>query len=732
MPLPPIDRTLTRQLLLAALVATFWVVSIVVLGWWAASEIDHESEMRQASHARAALQELLERLPKEQDSLAIWDEAVIGVRNNDGPWMAENLAEWVSAFYGHDRIYVLTPNNQPLRAVVDAGLVDSSVFEQDKAAILPIVGRLRSAMTIASEGEAESTAAIEGLGEADLVDFPGGQIGIVSVRPIIPSSNAVSQAPGEEFLHVSVEVLDSALLDSLAEKYGLAGLRVSEMAPSSTGALALVNNAGNTVAWLVWRADRPASRLIAQTAPVVLLAISFGLVCFVFLLWRLRSTSKDLQLSEAQARYLAFHDQLTSIPNRALFEDRLDRALANSRRNGLPTALHYLDLDSFKHINDTLGHHAGDELVRQVADRLSQVIREVDTVARIGGDEFAIIQVDASSEDDVRAFGERLLTVFERPFAIDSEDANVGGSVGAALQVTPETTMLELMRQADIALYEAKAEGKGRFCLFAGEMDKVVKHRRALEKDLRLALDQESGLSLAYQPIYQTGSSKILGAEALARWEHPVYGPLPPDVFVGLAEERGLIEKLGTWALRRAAAFALEHDLAWIAVNVSPIQFRDEHLPTKVMATLAETGLDASKLQLEITEGVLLQNSKVVRENIRQLRAAGIIVALDDFGTGYSSITYLRTYGVDKLKIDRSFVSQLGEDDEIDSIVQAIIDLAKAMRMTVTAEGVETPDQLNILAEMGCAEVQGYYLSRPVPAASLGVLLKDSQRKKTA
>lgn len=730
--MPKIDRTLSRQLLWAFLIVSLWIVSIVLLGWWAASEIDGRSNARQMDHARAALDELLERLPKEQDSSAIWDDAVVAVRDNDGPWMSENLVEWMGEFYGHDRIYILTPDDLPLRTAVDGHLADNAVFDDDTAAILPIVERLRTAMATASEGDLDSTESVAGLGESDFVEFPNGDFGIVSIRPIIPETEAVAQAPGDEFLHVSVELMDSALLKGIGDKFGLDGLAISGAESPGAASLAVTDRFGQVVAWLVWRAEKPAAQLVARTAPMLLLAISFGCVCFGILLWRLRRTSKHLLFSEAQARYLAFHDQLTGIPNRALFEDRLERALANSRRSRTSTALHYLDLDGFKNVNDSLGHHAGDELVRQVAQRLAGAIREVDTVARIGGDEFAVVQVDTVSQNDVTALSQSLLGLFEQPFIIDGEQVSIGASIGAAIQATPHSSALDLMRQADIALYEAKSEGKARFCLFAGAMDEVVKRRRAIEKDLRLALDRGDGLALVYQPIYETSSRRLLGAEALARWNHPVHGALPPDLFIAIAEERGLIDKLGTWALKQASAFAVAHDLAWIAVNVSPVQLRDAYFPRKVALILRETGLEPSRLQLEVTEGVLLQNSHIVQSVIRELRSTGVSIALDDFGTGYSSITYLRSYGVDKLKIDCSFVAKLGQDKEIDSIVKAIVDLAKAMGMTVTAEGVETRHQLDTLSEMGCSEVQGYYLSRPEAPVNMAALLEAVQKRKTA
>jgi diguanylate cyclase (GGDEF)-like protein len=721
------DLTFRKQMGAAIAVALAWVLSMSLLGWWAASEIDEQSYARQASRATFGLAEIMERVPKEQDSSAVWDEAVLAVRANDEDWLAENLVEWLGEFYGHERVYVLTPSNDVLRAAADGEVADPRIFGEDADAILPLVVRLRSAMAVAAEGQEFSTEAISGMGDASFVRLSSG-VALVSIRPILPESDDVQQRSGEEYLHVSMEVLDEPLLSQVGEKFGLQHLSVSMQADSTAGAVPIMGMSGEPLAWLTWDADRPAARLIERTAPLLLIAACFGVACVSLLLMRLKNTTSHLQQSQAHAIHLAFHDQLTGLPNRALFEDRLERAITASRRGSTSTVLHYLDLDNFKHVNDTLGHPSGDELIRQVAVRLLTTVREVDTVARLGGDEFAIVQVDTQGEADANLLCEKLLAAFDRPFDLLGEEVKVSASVGAAVQRKDETSPESLMRQADVALYEAKGAGRARHRIYAGEMDEVLRQRRQLERDLRDAIETGRGLKLVYQPIYSSKDSEMVGVEALARWQHPDQGNVPPDFFIKLAEERGLIERLGNFVLREACAFAVAKQLPWVAVNMSPLQFKDSRLAEKVAAILAATGLEPSRLQIEVTEGVLLQDSPAVRETIRRLRSTGISIALDDFGTGYSSISYLRTYGVDKLKIDRSFVSQLGSDGEVDSIVQAIIELAKAMRMTVTAEGVETAEQLRILRRMGCTELQGYLLARPVPGSQLIVGSAPAQR----
>jgi diguanylate cyclase (GGDEF)-like protein len=440
----------------------------------------------------------------------------------------------------------------------------------------------------------------------------------------------------------------------------------------------------------------------------------------------LRRASAALQTSQDQAQYLAFHDTLTGLPNRALFEDRLRRTLLFASREKTRVALLYLDLDRFKHINDTLGHPAGDELVRQTAARLRHTIREVDTVARLGGDEFAIILIDVPDVASAEDIAERLLLRLREPFRLIDDQVFVSASVGIALSSGSETDADDLLRKADIALYEAKKNGRGRYQVFAGDMDDLLLRKRKVESELRKALDGEGGIKLAYQPVFAADGHRILGAEALIRWGHEVHGALPAAQFIAIAEERGLIGELGKWALSEACRFAVGTELPWIAVNISPMQLRDVGFAEQVARILKETGLDPSRLQLETTESVLLEHSDTTSTVIAALRQSGVRVALDDFGTGYSSLSYLRRQSIDKLKIDRSFVRLLDEDQSARAIAKTFIELALALKVEVTAEGVETDTQKALLVRMGCHQLQGYLLSPPLEPGQLLALLDVS------
>jgi diguanylate cyclase (GGDEF)-like protein len=692
------------------------VSSLGLVGWWAASSIDNSAIERQTRAVHRGLDEIMERIPVEQDSSTIWDDAVINLRTGNDAWIAENLGEWMSEYFRHDRVYILDESDRPVRAVWKGSQVDNARYYRDSTAVGELLNSLRQQMAEESVGLADSTPSVSGLGIADLAVTGDGQVAIISIRPIIPGTDAVSQAPGTEFVHVSMRIIDDTLTSEIAEHFEVPGLSFQRRASLVEGRFAspVMNSHGRILGFFTWLPERPALQLIKETSPAIAGGLLIGVAAVTFLLRRLRRTSNQLEITKAEATFLAFHDSMTKLPNRALFEDRLEQALANRRDHASLTALHYIDLDNFKRVNDTLGHPAGDELLREAAKRMVSLVGAVDTVARLGGDEFAIIQFHPTDPAAVFSLSQRIVEAFEQPFKFAGLENRVGASVGVTLVSDGALQIEDVMRQADVALYEAKNSGRGRYQTYDGDLSTSVKERRELELELRQAINGEPGLELVYQPIYEVRGKQIAGAEALVRWVHPTRGRLSPAMFVGLAEERGLIDQLGLWVLRQACVFAVRSTIPWVAVNVSPLQFRDEGFADRVFEILSETGLPARRLEIEITEGLLLQNSPLTQEMLMKLRAGGVRVALDDFGTGYSSISYLRSHGIDKLKIDQSFTAQLGKDAEIEGIVRSIVDLGRALNMAVTAEGVETEDQRTMLNQIGCDQLQGYLLSRPL------------------
>jgi diguanylate cyclase (GGDEF)-like protein/PAS domain S-box-containing protein len=439
----------------------------------------------------------------------------------------------------------------------------------------------------------------------------------------------------------------------------------------------------------------------------------------------------EWEQAQAQISHMARHDALTNLPNRTLFREELERALKRVKRNDQLAVL-CLDLDHFKKINDSLGHPIGDALLNEAAARLRTCLSPGDTVARLGGDEFAIVQFcDGCEPTAVPALAGRIVEVVSAPYEIQGHQLVIGVSVGISLAPEDGDNPDELLKNADLALYRAKADGRGTYRFFETGMDARAQARRLLELDLRLAL-QRNEFEVHYQPIRDLATGEIVVCEALVRWRHPERGLIPPLNFIPLAEETGLIIQLGDWVLRQACRDAVKWSTACVAVNLSPVQFRDRDLVATVKDALAQCGLPADRLELEITESVLLQNSEGTRAMLHALRRLGVKISLDDFGTGYSSLSYLRSFPFDKIKIDRSFVSELATRKDSLAIIRAVTGLGKSLGITTTAEGVETDAQLDMLSREGCTQAQGYLISKPRPIAEVEDLLINTRRNAVA
>lgn len=435
--------------------------------------------------------------------------------------------------------------------------------------------------------------------------------------------------------------------------------------------------------------------------------------------------------SEAKIAHMALHDSLTGLPNRVLLNERLGDAMARLAP-GQIAAVHVLDLDRFKAVNDTLGHAAGDQLLMAVADRLRSVLRSGDTVARMGGDEFAILQVSIAQPADATALAQRLIDLLSEPYDINGQQAVIGTCVGIAVGPNDGASPDDLIRNADLALYRAKGGGRGIYHFFEAGMDAEMQERRTLECDLRNGL-KAGEFELYYQPVVDLADREIKGFEALIRWHHPSRGTVAPGTFIPLAEEIGFIVPLGEWAIRQACATAATWpDDLRVAVNLSPAQFSNPGLVKVVSGALSHSQLAPERVELEITEAVLLENNETTLATLYQLRALGVRVAMDDFGTGYSSLSYLQKFPFDKIKIDRSFVKDIAEDVGSLNIVRAVAAMAKGLGMTTTAEGVETQEQLDTVRLEGCTEMQGFLFSRALPVGEIERLYLAERRERSA
>lgn len=522
---------------------------------------------------------------------------------------------------------------------------------------------------------------------------------------------------------VGYRKVTQAQLDELGLRYRLPRLAVvTERPVNPLGRRDISSPDGSVNAWLSWTPERPGDAMIHQFAWALGAVVLLFVALFAYVFHRLRSAAQQIAARESQIHRLAGQDELSGLPNRRTFDLRLDQEIAQLGRTKSGLAVLLLDLDRFKAVNDTYGHNAGDELIRQAARRLTTVLRLGDTVARLGGDEFGIIQTHMEAPNASAVLGQRILDALTEPFEIGGVAVSIGCSIGIAHAPRDGADRSTLLRLADTALYQAKNEGRNRYSFFEPQMNRALHLKRMVEEDLRNAIARDQ-LLLHYQPQVSIDGSTIVGVEALVRWPHPEHGMIPPSEFIGIAEERGLIVPLSEWVLRRACEQARQWPGIKLAVNVSPIQFRHKDFVASVIRVLKETGFDPERLELELTEGVVVEDADAAEAAMMDLRAHGVSLALDDFGTGYSSLIYLRRFAFDKIKIDRSFLEYMEATGESAILVHSVVHLGRALGLRVCAEGVETVEQHRFLQAIGCHELQGFLFSKGVPPEEIDRLL---------
>lgn len=712
------------------IVAAALCMLALILGMlqWSGREVDRIARDRDRAVVSLVLAQGVERLAHVQESSTVWDAAVRQVHKVplDMAWLDLNLGIWFEDYAGIDEVFILDAHDRPVYAMREGRRVRPENYIAVEGVAEPLVARLRQTRTIQKRRNA--SAAMLSPGQGDLAVIRG-RPAIVSLKPIMTDSGTLRQTPGTEAIHIAVQYLDDDLFTRIGRQYGLVDAHYA-IAPGNGDDMrsaALHNRQGATIGYLIWRPFAPGRQVTAALGPVLLAMLLLTTAVIYMLASRLARRTHDLEESRLHAQHRAMHDELTGLGNRAMFEQRLDEAVSRSRRHKSLLALLYIDLDRFKQVNDTLGHPAGDALIRQVARRLVAEVRGYDLVVRLGGDEFAILIGEPENQEAIERICGRIVAELERPFDLAGSQAFIGASIGVAIAPTHATDRTELTRKADIALYRAKHEGRSRFVFFTPDMDVDVRSREESYRDLRLALaDCDRQLQVHYQPIYACGDGSMVGVEALLRWQHPEFGLVGPADFIRLAEESGLIEVVGDWVLRRAIRDARAWPELRIAVNVSPIQLRSGTFVDTVRQVLAESGVAPERLELEMTETALMAASGEVARTLSELRGLGVACALDDFGTGYSSLSHIRDFAVDRIKIDRSFVNAVHTVPGA-ALVEAIVSLARANGLRLTAEGVEAEEQYAFLRRVGCHEVQGYLLSRPVPAGQVPGLLRVSR-----
>ena len=679
----------------------------------------HVSDQKVAEREQALVRNGLAGLVAETASRVVgqttWDDSVrnLGLRY-DAAWTRKNIGRYLHDMSGFERTYVLNGVDQPIYAMAfgsDTALSSLAALRADAA---PLVARVRHAETVRRQASSTMAPPIQ----ASAFMLVGGVPNIVTATLVQPDFGKFP-LPGRAPVVVTYEVMDTELLNRFSHRFLLGDLRPRPAAsptPPGRVSVALADVARREILRLDWTPQSPGRLLLRRSLPVVIIAMVAFCAIVTALFLRGRQAVRSLVASESLSKHMAYHDPLTGLPNRAMFQLRIDQALADLRRGGPPVGVLALDLDRFKLINDTYGHGAGDALIVDVATRLTSLARTSDTIIRLGGDEFVVLYTGATPSG-LASLAARIVELLAAPVDLPFARVFAGVSVGVTLIDDPEIDGEEALRQADLAMYRAKDGGRGRFEFFEPEMDLALKARRLFEDDLRTALS-DGALSMVYQPQVD-GRGRMVGVEALARWTHPVRGPISPSVFIPIAEDCGLIEAIGEFTLRQAFIDSLNWPELTVAVNVSARQLRNGGFPQRIAALLQATGADARRLELEITEGVLLEDDATTHATLSHLRRLGFTLALDDFGTGYSSLSYLRRYPVDKIKIDRSFVISLGAERESEAVVSAIVKLARALHLKVIAEGVETEAQRDSLRRAGCWDYQGFYFSQPIPAGEV-------------
>ncbi|MFY8210373.1 MAG: putative bifunctional diguanylate cyclase/phosphodiesterase [Caulobacter sp.] len=691
---------------------------MILLAGFALTVATRQADVRERQYEQKLVENGLRQRGQEIQTAinpyVIWDEAVIKLDNAfDRAWAVQNVGVSVGDVLGNDVVFVLDAGDQPIYGRIAGKDVPLKQYAAYQAQLEDLVGQVR-----AIEADPKKLAKLRTVHKSRVI-LVGETPILATVSLVRPDLKAKTKGPRAPLLVSGISVADS-VVQAFSDRFLLHDAHIQIIAagrPDTGQAQRVIGKArdGRRIV-MRWTPRRPGQDLLKSATPILggaVLAAAFG----SFLLFRVtRRAAKKLLLSEAEAKHLALHDPLTGLANRTLFTDRLIHAHSLLRRKPGHLGVLCIDLDRFKEVNDSYGHDAGDQLIREVARRLKTICRETDTICRLGGDEFAIIQPDTDPAG-AAALAQRVVEGLSGEVDLSIGRAELSCSVGVAVVSDAEQGQAELLRQADVALYRAKEAGRGRFAFFEPEMDAALRLRKGLERDLRAALEREA-LTVAYQPLTDA-KGVVVGVEALARWRHADRGEISPAIFIPLAESCGLICQVGAAVFRRACYDSLRWSDLEVSVNVSAIQLSNPGFVDEIEATLAETGARADSFMLEITETALLKDSDGVHGALRRLKRMGFRLALDDFGTGYASLAYLRRHPIDKLKIDRSFVSSLPNNEESMAVASAIVSLARSLGLKTTAEGVETKGQLDALVKLGCSEFQGYLLGRPMPAEAI-------------
>ncbi|WP_051231343.1 putative bifunctional diguanylate cyclase/phosphodiesterase [Kaistia adipata] len=676
-----------------------------------AGEVDSIDATATTGSADASLQAMLKRLREVHGDYAVWDDAAVrlyGVVDQD--FAERNFREATRSAVFFDAAYLLDENGRAVFSYRRGGIAPRGPIEE-----------------FGSPLQALTTALVENYTQYDakvgVMKDRSGAIAAVAVGSVLPSSRDSLLPQGRPRLLVISRTFDDEMIRRMGSDFTIKGMALSFDPDYDGHKVQLIDPLGQAIGALTWERRSPGGEAFGRVAPLAYVMLGLIGLTILFLLGIGYANLISARRREQQAVHDAHHDSLTGLPNRAALIKGLDAAV---RRTGKPPlAVIFLDLDGFKEVNDSYGHETGDHLLVRVASGFRSICCDRGLLARVGGDEFALVLDNRDTVGAAEEIANRLVQYLQAPITIDGRVLTIGTSVGIAFADDGGMSAEELLRRADVAMYQAKEMGRSRVALYDRSIDADKIERRQLADELRAALKADA-LHIVYQPIYDARTMRPALVEALLRWDHPEHGSIPPDRFVSVAEEMGLMEELGTWVLRHACRDAVAWPAVRLAVNVSAIQFRNPGFDRILATILSETGLPASRLEVEMTETSLVAYPDRAQNIVATLRVLGVTVALDDFGTGYSSIGYLRRFVFDKLKIDRSLVNGVSVDVETRRLCEATVALGLALNLKVTAEGLETAADVEIMRAAGCSHLQGYYFHHPMTAEAVTELLLEA------
>ena len=709
---------------------------LLILLFYSANSMNQSASQAQRALINNALSLRLVQSLSELRSVAWWDEMVIKSRGSglDAEWLDVEVGVFVTTSYKHDRILVLDAQNRPIYGFGADERLDQATQEQFAQLVRPLAAQIRGGKNISPRitdasftenmtEDSEITDRRYGRGAAAILSNEGRPV-FAAAMEITPS---LEKALGSKRPHILVSVTDvnAGVLKDIGRSVLIGDLTSGTLGTLSADTFPMRSDDGKSMGSLSWTPKQPGNKLISDLLPAILIVLIAAMASIAALFKRLIGSTRELARREIEAQYLANHDALTGLPNRRMLATRLEELRTTHHATRTSVSVACIDLDRFKDINDTLGHQAGDELIKAVARRIESRTLPGDMIARLGGDELAVIRLHQHVNEGER-LAKMIIESFDAPFSVLGHEIETTASLGVT-SATLDRPFDDIMREADIALYEAKAMGRGRAAHFLAPMAAKLEQRHSLEVDLRRAIANRE-LTLNYQPIIEAATGRISSVEALVRWQSLTHGNVSPEMFVGIAEETGMMAELGHFIIEQAMEDSQRWPHLTTAINISPAQLRSVTIVGELVNAAKRFGVAPQMVTIEITETLLMANDARTLKILNQLKEHGFSLALDDFGTGYSSLAYIRDFPFDRLKIDRRFIKGVDQDAQALAIVEGVVNFGRILGHEIIAEGIETEQEMQAMQRAGCTHLQGFVFSKPLSADHIEALSSTSSR----